>query len=156
MPGTARRLRPTLTQSRATRYRRRGGPWDRGTLDGSLATGGRTAVVDGGGRLDASGLDEAVAAVAGALAVAGVRRGRVVSWQLPNGVAGVTLYRACWRLGAIAAPLHHRLGAAEMDGALDQVGPTVLIAARSMPSADRQGALGVPASSTVDDVLAAL
>ena len=37
-----------------------------------------------------------------------MRRGDVVAWQLPNWRESIVLFWACWRLGAIAAPLHHR------------------------------------------------
>jgi cyclohexanecarboxylate-CoA ligase len=40
----------------------------------------------------------------------GVRRGDVVGWQLPNVPDAAILYRACWRLGAIAGPIHHQAG----------------------------------------------
>ena len=80
------RLRPTLVQAGAARYRREGGAWDRGALDASFrsahadATGARSAaaVVDGTGRLDAAGVEAAIATLAGRLAASGVRRGDVV------------------------------------------------------------------------------
>jgi acyl-CoA synthetase (AMP-forming)/AMP-acid ligase II len=56
-----------------------------------------------------------VARVAGGLRARGVRRRDVVAWQLPNVEAAVLLYRACWRLGAVAGPIHHQAGAAEVD-----------------------------------------
>jgi cyclohexanecarboxylate-CoA ligase len=63
-----------------------------------------------------------VAALAGGLRSGGVRRRDVVAWQSPNWHEAVLLYRACWRLGAIAAPIHHLAGPADVDrmlGALD-------------------------------------
>ncbi len=110
-------------------------------------------MVDDSGRLEADAIDAAVGSVAGALRSAGVRRRQVVAWQLPNSVAGVVLYRACWRLGAVAAPLHHRLGEAEVDGALSQVEPALVVAASSMPAAGRSGAIPVGASATVGQLL---
>ena len=122
--GSRARLRPTLTQTRAAVYRRPGGPWDRGPLDASFPAGARADVVDDSGRLDAAAAYQAVGEVAGALVTSGVRRGDVVSWQLPNSAAALLLYRACWRIGAVAAPLHHRMGSrCEVAGALDQVRP---------------------------------
>src|SRR5579863_8881432 len=114
------RLRPTLEQAGAARYRRAGGAWDRGALDASLssAPGPGATVIDGTGRLDAPTVERAVAALAGRLAATGIRRGDVVSWQWPNGAPPFLLYRACWRLGAVAAPLHHRLGGTEVAAAL--------------------------------------
>nr|MBA3654818.1 AMP-binding protein [Actinomycetota bacterium] len=51
--------------------------------------------------------DPRVAPVAGGLRARGVRRGDVVSWRMANSDVPMLLYRACWRLGAIAAPVHH-------------------------------------------------
>lgn len=84
----------------AAAHRRPGGAWDGPTLDG-LCTG--TGVLD----------DGAVAATAGALAARGVRRGGVVTWTARNRPADLTLLGACWRLGAVAAPRHHRAGTGE-------------------------------------------
>jgi cyclohexanecarboxylate-CoA ligase len=39
----------------------------------------------------------------------------------------VELYRACWRIGAVAAPVHHRAGQAEVDAALAQVDPCIRV-----------------------------
>jgi len=133
------RLRPTFAPSRAAHYRRPGGPWDRGSLESTFAGAGG-AVVDDAGRLDATAVEARVAGLAGRLRGAGVRRGDVVAWQLPNGVAVVVLYRACWRLGAVAAPLHHRLGAAEVTGALGQVSPVLVLSASDLPAAGFPGA----------------
>lgn len=149
------RLRPTLVQAGAARYRRRGGPWDRGALDAAFSAVSGTSVVDGTGRLEGAALETGVGALAGRLAAMGIGRGDVVSWQMPNGAAALLLYRACWRLGAIAAPLHHRLGGAEVTGALDQVGPAVVLATAGMPAAQRPGAL-VPGGEAPEQVLDAL
>lgn len=148
-------LRPTLAHTRAERYRRPGGPWDRGPLDLSVAHRG-AALVDDAIRLPADAVEAAVAATAGALATAGARRGRVVSWQLPNSAAGVALYRACWRLGAVAAPLHHRLGASEVGAALAQVDPAVVLAADGMPAAELPGAVVLHGACTPEAVVDAL
>ncbi len=134
------RLRPTLVQARAARYRQTGGAWDRGALDATFSGGG-ASVVDATGRLDPGAVEAGVAAVAGSLAASGVRRGDVVSWQMPNGAAPFLLYRACWRLGAVAAPLHHRLGGAEVQAALDQVHPVLVLTSAGMPAAHWPDAL---------------
>jgi cyclohexanecarboxylate-CoA ligase len=148
MPVAARRraprLHPTLVHSRAARYRRPGGPWDRGALDDTFAASPPAPVVDDGGRLDGDAVEDAVATMAGRLRAAGVRRGDVVTWQLGNGAAVVVLYRACWRLGAVAAPLHHRLGDAELAGALAQVDPVLVLADPTLPAADVPGSRVVP------------
>lgn len=56
----------------------------------------------------------------------GVVAGDVVAWQLPNWWEAVALFHACWRLGAVAAPLHHRLSADEVDRLASRVGARVL------------------------------
>jgi cyclohexanecarboxylate-CoA ligase len=147
----ATRLRPTLEQRGAARYRRPGGPWDRGPLDTAFSSRPTAAATDGVDRLGAAGLRDAVASLAGSLAAAGVRRGDVVSWQLPNGVAALVLYRACWRLGAVAAPLHHRMGSAEVSGALAQVRPSLVLGGPGSPAADRDDAV-LPAGTRLHDL----
>jgi len=134
------RLRPTLWHTRAGQYRRPGGPWDRGTLESTFPTGPGGAIVDDKGHLDGNAVEAAVAQLTGRLRATGVRRGDVVAWQLPNGTPAVLLYRACWRLGAVAAPLHHRLGAAEVRGALDQVSPVLVLSAPDLPASGLAGA----------------
>ncbi|HMG26443.1 MAG TPA: AMP-binding protein [Acidimicrobiia bacterium] len=121
-------LRPTYRHPRARDYLGPGGSWDIPSLDATVSAAARGArgglVVDdsAGARLDGAGLEARVAALAGGLRGAGVRRGDVVAWQSPNWHEAVLLYRACWRLGAIAAPIHHQAGPADVDrmlGALD-------------------------------------
>lgn len=51
--------------------------------------------------------DPRIAAAAGGLRARGVQRGDIVSWRMPNGDVPMLLYRACWRIGAVAAPVHH-------------------------------------------------
>lgn len=150
-------LRATLVHRRASYYRRPGGPWDRSALDLAFPTtaAGRAAVADDHMRLDGTALEAAVSALAGALRTAGARQRRVVAWQLPNGTVALALYRACWRLGVVAAPLHHRLGAAEVEAALEQVDPALVLAAPGMPAAAVPRAVVAPPVS-VDTVLAAL
>jgi cyclohexanecarboxylate-CoA ligase len=136
-------MKPTLTHSKARQYLRQGGPWDRGPLDSGFSRIAGKAVVSEARTLDGPALDRLVGDLAGRLAAAGAGRGKVVSWQLPNGIPALALYRACWRIGAVAAPLHHRLGSAEVEGALDQVEPAVLIADPNLPASGRPGALSV-------------
>jgi cyclohexanecarboxylate-CoA ligase len=95
-------LRATYRHPRAADYRRPGGAWDVPTLDALLS------------RSAPAPAEDDVAAVAGGLRELGVRKGHVVGWQLPNGPAAALLYRACWRLGAVAGPIHHQAGAAEL------------------------------------------
>src|SRR4051794_12173901 len=60
-------------------------------------------------------LEPIVASVAGALLESGVSRGETVTWQSPNRPECIVAYRACWRVGARAAPVHHLAGPAEVE-----------------------------------------
>src|SRR5581483_4362241 len=111
----ARVIRPTHQPTRATHYRRPGGPWDTPPLDAVLAD------------------DPRIAAVSGGLRQAGVRRGDAVAWQLPNVEAAVLLYRACWRLGAVAVPVHHQAGPAEVERMLAAVQPRLVVDGDNLP-----------------------
>lgn len=106
------RFAATYRHPGAREYLRPGGAWDVPTLDTLLSP------------RPFPGLDEStVALVAGGLRELGVRRGDVVAWQLPNSPAAMLLYRACWRLGAIAGPMHHQAGAAEVARMVDVLEP---------------------------------
>ena len=88
-------LKATLRPTRAVDYLRSGGPWDVPSLDAVLAP------------QTPRGVSEHIAAIAGGLRARGVRRGDAVAWQLRNVPQAALLYRACWRLGATAVPVHH-------------------------------------------------
>ncbi len=109
-------LAPTFSSPIADAYRRAGGAWDQPTLDELLTRAAPLAVAD------------RVARVAGGLRALGIEPGDAVAWQSANRDEVATLYRACWRLGAIAAPLHHQLGAKDSAGVLDAVRPKVVVA----------------------------
>ncbi len=109
------------------------------TLDvvmGRHPVGGDAAVVDGTRRTSAVELEAMVAGLAGSLRRLGVRRGQVVTWQLPNWLEAVVLFRACWRLGAVAAPLHHQVGATEVAHMVDVLEPAVAFSAGGLPLSD--------------------
>jgi cyclohexanecarboxylate-CoA ligase len=61
-----------------------------------------------------------------------------VAWQLPNCLEAYLLYRACWRLGAVAAPVHHAAGEADVAAALAQVEPRLVLTSAD----DAAGLLG--------------
>ncbi len=143
-------FRATYRQADATRYLRPGGAWDVPTLDPLLssaapapAPASRAAVVDGDVTVDAGSLERLVSALAGGLRSSGVGRGDVVCWQLPNWWEAVALFRAAWRCGAIAAPIHHQVGPTEVAGMLDFLRPTVSLASAGMPLGDLVPAIGV-------------
>ncbi|MBK5289340.1 MAG: AMP-binding protein [Acidimicrobiia bacterium] len=100
-------LRPTYRHPRAAAYRAVGGPWDVPTLPN---------LVGGAPQL------------AGGLRNLGIRRGDVVAWQAPNVPEVAELYRACWQLGAVAAPIHHQASEAEVSRLLDRLGPALFVA----------------------------
>ena len=110
------RLRATYRHPDSPEYRRPGGAWDVPTLDTLLRA------------RDTAAHAELVARVAGGLRARGVRRGDVVSWQLSNCNDAIALYRACWRLGAIAGPIHHQAGEAEVTRMLGTLEPALRIA----------------------------
>jgi cyclohexanecarboxylate-CoA ligase len=82
------------------------------SLDGLLTA---SDTVDGAQRADRATLETRVATVAGGLLALGVGRGDFVTWQAPNRLETVVAYRACWRVGAVAAPVHHLAGTADAD-----------------------------------------
>ncbi len=152
------RVRATHRHARAGHYRRPGGPWDVPTLDGILtdpplsadAARGEhragmphDALVDGDIRLTAGELDELTACLAGGLRDLGVGRRDVVAWQLANGYEAVLLFRACWRLGAIAAPIHHQLGAAAATALVERLAPVVVLGGAALPLGLHPGAVVV-------------
>jgi cyclohexanecarboxylate-CoA ligase len=120
------RLRPTWVPSQARTYRRPGGPWDVPALDDVISARGGD-LVDGDTRLSAAETEALVAAVAGGLKQRGARKGAAVAWQVPNSLAAAVLPRACWRIGAVAAPLLHSFGAADVEGALAQIDPALVL-----------------------------
>lgn len=128
-------LRTTYRHPDATAYRAPGGPWDLPSLDTLLTRSARRATGDllvdesAGVRLDGRAVEARVAALAGGLRAEGVRRGDVVAWQTPNWHESVLLLRACWRLGAIAGPVHHLAGPADVDHALGILEPAVWLPA---------------------------
>jgi acyl-CoA synthetase (AMP-forming)/AMP-acid ligase II len=140
------RLRSSLRHAARTRYLRPGGAWDVPTLDGLAGAGPQPsgpALADSSSRLDAGSVGSAVAALAGGLRARGVRRGDAVAWQLPNRVEAVLLFRACWRIGAVAVPIHHQVGPADVAGMLAAAEPLVVLAGPGSPIEGRPRAIRV-------------
>jgi cyclohexanecarboxylate-CoA ligase len=100
------------------------------TLDALISARGGE-IVDGNTRLSAAQADALVATVAGGLKARGVPRGAAVAWQVPNSLAAAVLTRACWRVGAVAAPILHSFGAAEVESVLAQIDPAVVVEPRT-------------------------
>lgn len=131
-------LRATYRQPDATQYLRPGAAWDLPSLDPLLSraaasSGSPVAYVDGDVTLDRDLLERTVGVLAGGLRASGVRRGDVVAWQLPNWWEAVALFRATWRCGAVAAPIHHQVGPTEVAQMLEYLEPTVCLAAAGLP-----------------------
>ncbi len=116
----------------ASAYRAHGGPWDQPTLDELLTTaahraGERILVVDGALRTCGTDLESKVGTFAWQLQHAGVRAGDVVAWQRHNSLDALVALRACWRIGAVAAPLHHGFGSVEVQQMVTRLRPRVVL-----------------------------
>jgi cyclohexanecarboxylate-CoA ligase len=121
-------LQPTFRSPLAAEYAQPGEPWDLPSLDALLTVAAPLPLRD------------RVARIAGGLRARGVRAGDAVAWQSPNRDEVAVLYRACWRLGAIAAPLHHLAGHNERARLLAAVRPAlVLDDLDSLPEGDPVG-----------------
>jgi cyclohexanecarboxylate-CoA ligase len=146
------RLRATWHPDQAQAYEEPGGPWQAPTLDALISDHGGD-VVDGATRLTADETESLVAQVAGGLRSRGVRAGDAVAWQVPNSLAAIVLARACWRIGAVASPVLHSFGPAEIAAALGQIDPALTLdldtSVISGPQAlaDQLGGDPVPAKS---------
>lgn len=75
----------------------------------------------------AEAFEGAVSRVAGWLYRIGVDPGQVVAWRAPNRWETVALLRGCWRIGAVAAPIHHLAGDAEEEAILASLAPDVMV-----------------------------
>lgn len=108
-------LAPTFTTPEAAAYRAPGGAWSGPSLDALL-----TAVA-------APERADRVARLAGGLRALGVRPGDAVAWRSPNRNEVDLCYRACWRLGAVAVPLHHQAGDGEIARMIAATQPAVVL-----------------------------
>jgi acyl-CoA synthetase (AMP-forming)/AMP-acid ligase II len=78
-------------------------------------------------RWSADEVTERSGRLAAGLRHAGVEPGDVVAFRLPPCPQAVLAYHAAWMLGAIAAPIHHRLSAAEVDALVDRLAPAIVL-----------------------------
>ncbi|MCB1015657.1 MAG: AMP-binding protein [Acidimicrobiales bacterium] len=125
-----------------------GRPWDGATLDtvlsGAPAREDLAVEVDQHGapvrRWSSAEVEAATADLAGGLRGAGVRAGDAVAWRAANHVTSLLAYRACWRVGAVAAPIHHRAGEAEAAAILERVAPRLVLDPGDLPTGVAVGA----------------
>jgi cyclohexanecarboxylate-CoA ligase len=82
-------------------------------------------VVDGDRRV--ADITERASRVAGGLRASGVQRGDSVAFRSRNSIDSVLVYRACWRIGARAVPLHHRFRSREVDELVNQIAPALVL-----------------------------
>ena len=124
------------------------------TLDGLLAgaPARHDLVVDGSGRFSSAEVESRTQAVAAALTARAVAPGDRVAFRLPTGVDAVVVYRACWRIGAVAVALHPVAGSHQLTRALEQAQPAVTIAGPDFPAISGVDAIAMDdlASSTDD------
>lgn len=119
-----------------------GRPWDGATLDSVLSSApARDDLVveagedgTGGRRWSSAEVEAGVAALAGGLRDAGLGAGDAVAWRSANRVGSLIAYRACWRLGAVAAPIHHRAGEQEAAAIVERVGPRLVLDLDDLPT----------------------
>ena len=164
----AHRLQPTFVTALAAQYRAPGGPWDQPSLDEMLTgaaerAAGTVLVVDGDTRVTGAELLARVEVAASTLRERGVGAGDAVAWQLGNSVEAVVALRACWRVGAVAVPLHAAFTAAEVERALERVHPALVLSAGDLAfdrDAPRRPPIGVASGAAAapqrGDALAAL
>ena len=105
--------------------------------------------------IDAGTLERLVSSTAGGLRRQGVGWGDIVAWQLPNWWEALVLFRACWRSGAVAAPIHHQVGPAEVARVLDDLSPALTLSTVGQPLAGLVDVVGVRSGDArFDDLLA--
>jgi cyclohexanecarboxylate-CoA ligase len=91
------------------------------------------SIVDDRGRLTLADVEERVATLAGGLAAAGVGAGDAVTWPARPDLVSALLYRACWRLAAVAAPTHHRATDVERTALVRRLAPVIEVDPDHLP-----------------------
>src|SRR5216683_8292145 len=93
----------------------------------------RPALSLGNDRLSFRALHNRVKGLAGALTLAGFRRGDRLALLLPNGPEYVQFVYACSRLAIIVVPINSRLSVVEIDHILADASPRGLVRHSSLP-----------------------
>lgn len=91
-------------------------------------TPSKTALTEGGHRLDYAELDRRANAVAHRLAAAGVGRGETVGYLGKNSIEFWIVWFAAAKMGCLFAPMNWRLAVPELAAILDDARPPVLFA----------------------------
>ncbi len=97
-------------------------------------------------RISTAAIVERAQGLAAAFNARGIGHGDHIAFQMPTGIDAIALYRACWRIGAVAVPVHPRAGAAQIDDMIDQSHPSLLVGHPDSALRD------VPAAVGVDDL----
>ena len=117
--------------------------------------GDRTVVVDSNQRISAAQLTGRSSRLAGGLRERGVGPGDTVCFQTPSWWETIALFRACWRLGAIASPIHHLAAVTDVDHVIRTVTPSLVLAAEGLPAASITGAIEVRGNGGFEELLVA-
>ncbi len=125
-------ITPTHTPALAEHYREPGGPWDQRSLDAllyeaSVDASRRVLIVDGDHRITGSELNDRVAQFARWLSGNGVRAGDAITWKHANAAEVIVALRACWRIGAIAVPIHHGFSGPESSALIERIEPKLVV-----------------------------
>lgn len=100
-------------------------------------------IVCGDRRVSSAQLVEQALALAAAFNARGIGHGDLVAFQMPTGIDAIALYRACWRIGAVAVPVHPRAGGGQIADLIAQSHPSLLVSHASLALADEPGALDI-------------
>ena len=100
-------------------------------------------IVCGDQRVSSTEIVEQALGFAAAFNARGIGHGDPVVFQMPTGIDAIALYRACWRIGAVAVPVHPRAGAAQIADMIDQSHPSLLVSHAGFTLADEPGALDI-------------
>ena len=100
-------------------------------------------IVSGDQRISTTAVVERAQGLAAAFNARGIGHGDPVAFQMPNGIDAVALYRACWRIGAVAVPVHPRAGGAQIADVIDQSHPSLLVGHPGSALRDESAAVGI-------------
>ena len=110
---------------------------------------GQTAFIEGERSLDFAGLELASRRLAAGLANLGIGGGERVALWLPNGLAYVTLFLACARLGACVVSVNTRFRAVEVGELVGRSGARALVYHPGFKHLDFDGILSAVAAQAL-------